>query len=173
MISFAIHSQYSLASRPYLLSSFSQPLVIPQPTAIWLQPSSLSNVTRSSVTILFLNPRDSSQSLNCWICLTDVTIWPLKNTRSLCFHEALFLQPHWLLFLYSLFLCLLHEYWRCPRLSSRPSALLTLHTPPISQYRLGSACHLHADILEILSLCLQAWVWAPCIPLSSIYSFNQ
>lgn len=63
--SFFIHSQYYLISCPYLLSSFSHPLVIPQSSPICLQPSSLSDVTRSSMTTLFLNPREVFQSLSC------------------------------------------------------------------------------------------------------------
>lgn len=49
-------------------------LVIPQPTPIWLQPSSLSDVTRSSMTSLFLTPRDVFQSLCCSICLRHLTV---------------------------------------------------------------------------------------------------
>lgn len=80
VISFSIHSQYSLTSGSYLLSSFSQP------TPFWFQPSSLSDAIRSSVTFLFLNLRDVFQSSCCLICLRHLTLWPLKIVYSLCFH---------------------------------------------------------------------------------------
>ena len=60
--------QYSLTSCPYFLSSFSQP------TPIWLQPSSLSDATRSSVTFLFLTLRDVFQSLCCLTCWRHLTL---------------------------------------------------------------------------------------------------
>lgn len=85
------HSQYSLTSCPYFLSSFSQLLVIPQSTPIWLQPSSLSDASRSSVTFLSLNLRDLFQSFCCLICLRHLREWPLKIAHSLGFHDTAFL----------------------------------------------------------------------------------
>lgn len=80
---------------------------------------------------------------------SENSLFPLLSWHST---PVIFLLSHWLLLLYSLlFLCLVLECWHCPRLSPKPSALLTHHTPT-SQYCFGSGCHLHVIILEIISI---------------------
>lgn len=71
---FPFTANIPLTSCLYLLSPFSHPSVIPQPTPIWCQSSSLSDVSKSSTTTLFLRPCRHPQSISCLICLRDLTI---------------------------------------------------------------------------------------------------